>query len=88
MEEHNFKEWFFSMFLPHVADLLDAAPVLLILDGHSSHMCLNMLQTAREKNVIIYCLPPHTTHIFTTQEALDFNSSRTKASRVDKDKFP
>ncbi|XP_072381743.1 uncharacterized protein [Diabrotica undecimpunctata] len=37
-------------------------PVLLILDGHSSHTkSLELLHLARENNVILLCFPPHTT---------------------------
>lgn len=38
-------------------------PVLLILDGHSSHAkSLALIELARTKNVILLCFPPHTTH--------------------------
>jgi len=37
-------------------------PLLLLLDGHSSHFELSSIEMAREKGVIILCLPPHTTH--------------------------
>jgi len=37
-------------------------PLLLLLDGHSSHFELSSIEMAREKGIIILCLPPHTTH--------------------------
>ena len=37
-------------------------PLLLLLDGHSSHYVLETLKFAMEKDIIIFCLPPHTTH--------------------------
>ena len=38
-------------------------PVLLILDGHSSHTRnLNVIKKARDSNVIIISLPSHYTH--------------------------
>jgi len=37
-------------------------PLLLLLDGHSSHFELSSIELAREKGVTILCLPPHTTH--------------------------
>ncbi|KAJ4425442.1 hypothetical protein ANN_28057, partial [Periplaneta americana] len=37
-------------------------PVLLILDGHSSHKELNVILYARNSNVHMLSLPPHTTH--------------------------
>jgi hypothetical protein len=35
---------------------------LLILDGHASHCTLNLILYARRHDIIILCLPPHTTH--------------------------
>lgn len=38
-------------------------PVLLLLDGHASHAkSIELINIARENNVIILCFPPHTTH--------------------------
>ncbi|KAJ4442421.1 hypothetical protein ANN_04007 [Periplaneta americana] len=37
-------------------------PVLLILDGHSSHKELTVISCARESNVHMISTPPHTTH--------------------------
>lgn len=38
-------------------------PVLLLLDGHNSHTkSLELINVARENNVIILTFPPHTTH--------------------------
>lgn len=39
------------------------SPVLLILDGHSTHTKnLQLLETARDNGVVLLCLPPHTSH--------------------------
>ena len=37
-------------------------PVLLLLDGHSTHYTPEALQEAQKAEVIIMCLPPNTTH--------------------------
>jgi len=37
-------------------------PLLLLLDGHSSHFELGTIELAKEKDAVIFCLPPHTTH--------------------------
>uniref|UniRef100_A0A1X7VK64 DDE-1 domain-containing protein n=1 Tax=Amphimedon queenslandica TaxID=400682 RepID=A0A1X7VK64_AMPQE len=37
-------------------------PLLLILDGHSSHFNPATLKRAAEEKVILFCLPPNTTH--------------------------
>ncbi|KAF8805525.1 CENP-B protein, partial [Phlegmacium glaucopus] len=31
-------------------------------DGHGSHTTLNWITLAQANNIILYCLPPHTTH--------------------------
>ena len=38
-------------------------PVLLLLDGHSSHFSLEAIKFAAENEFILFCLPPHTTHV-------------------------
>ena len=31
------------------------------VDGHQSHISLQLVKTAKEKGIHLYCLPPHTT---------------------------
>lgn len=38
-------------------------PVLLIQDGHSSHMSIELIEKARANDIHLLCLPAHTTHI-------------------------
>ena len=38
-------------------------PLLLLLNGHSSHYELAVVRMAAEQGVVMFCLPPHTTHI-------------------------
>ena len=37
-------------------------PLLLLLDGHSTHYQPEVIRLARQNGVIMLCLPPHTTH--------------------------
>ena len=55
-----FSDWFFNHFLIYAPS---SRPLLLILDGHSSHYCPNVIRTASEHQVIIFALPPNTTHL-------------------------
>jgi len=56
-----FMEWFEHIFSITKSSALD--PVLLIVDGHTSHTRnLHLIVKARECHVIIMCLPPHSTH--------------------------
>ena len=37
-------------------------PVVLLVDGHGSHIDLEVSKLARENKILLYCLPPHCTH--------------------------
>ena len=54
-----FDLWFVHHFLPHAPA---ARPLLLLLDGHSSHYNPSVISKAAEEKVIIFCLPPHSSH--------------------------
>ena len=55
-----FQHWFEEHFLKY---LPKARPVLLLLDGHSSHYSPVTIKIAAENQVILFALPPHTTHV-------------------------
>ena len=56
-------EELFMFWLKHfLNNAVPARPLLLLLDGHSSHFKLSSIQLAEKEGVIILCLPPHTTH--------------------------
>ena len=63
MEGANFKQWVEKMFLPAVKHLTSKNPVLLIFDGHHSHISFELIELARKNNIHLLCLPPHTTHL-------------------------
>ena len=46
-----------------VESIPPARPVLLILDGHSSHISIEVIEFARSNDVHMLCIPAHTTHI-------------------------
>ena len=60
MTSDLFYYWFQCHFLEYIPP---ARPVLLLLDGHSSHYCPETIKLAAESKVIVFALPPHTTHI-------------------------
>ena len=63
MEADYFIEWFLKLFAPSVNHLLSTGPVALSIDGHQSHLSLQLIRIAKEKGIHLYCLPPHTTDI-------------------------
>ena len=59
IDQDLFDQWFdhFLCYAP------SARPLLLMLDGHSSHYCPNTIHRASENEVILLALPPNTTHL-------------------------
>ena len=55
----------FSYFLTEhlIQNAVPHRPLLLLLDGHSTHFEPKSLQVAKDSNIVIFCLPPHTTHV-------------------------
>ena len=51
--------WLRELFLKNIPPI---RPVLLLLDGHSTHYTPEALREAQKEGVIILCLPPNTTH--------------------------
>ncbi len=52
-------EWFAQHFLLYAPPV---CPLLLLMDGHSSHFGPAFIETAVANDVIVFCLPPNTTH--------------------------
>ena len=55
-----FEEWFEDHFLKFAPA---QRPLLLLLDGHSSHYQPAVVRKAAASGVILFCLPPHVTHL-------------------------
>ncbi len=60
MEKQQFLEWFEEVFIKSTRHL--KGPVILFLDGHLSHISLDVINKAIQFNIHIICLPPHSSH--------------------------
>ena len=60
MDMELFHMWFKRHFLRYCPS---ARPVLLLMDGHSSHYSIDTIKLAAEDDVIVFVLPPNTTHM-------------------------
>ena len=40
-----------------------ADPILVLYDGHQSHIAINLIEWACDNNIILFVLPPHYSHI-------------------------
>ena len=72
MEQRTFLDWFKRSFLPKA--VRQAGPKLLIFDGHSSHISVELVQEARANNVHLLCLPAHTTHLLQPLDVAVFST--------------
>lgn len=57
-------EWFQCSFIPQATaqNNITGKHILLIMDGHGSHETSAMWELALQHNIILFSLPPHTTH--------------------------
>jgi len=54
---------FFQWFEFFLANIPPTRPMLLIMDGHGSHISIELIELARSKDIYLLCLPSHTTHV-------------------------
>lgn len=54
-----FQSWLTEYFLEYA---VSKRPLFLLLDGHSTHYQPDLIRYARINDVVMLCLPPHTTH--------------------------
>ncbi len=60
IDKELFSDWFFCHFLAFAPPI---RPLLLLMDGHSTHYCPDVIKEATEQKVIVFVLPPNTTHL-------------------------
>ena len=56
------QQWMETVFDPQTQGIADGHTQLLIVDGHSSHFTYELLSYATAHDIVVICLPPHTTH--------------------------
>ena len=73
MDSSIFLEWF-KKFL----NIVKERPLLLILDGHASHLSGKLINEARENQVILLKLPAHTTDVLQPLDVACFGPMKRK----------
>ncbi|XP_064090903.1 uncharacterized protein LOC135204676 isoform X2 [Macrobrachium nipponense] len=58
-----FHDWLGNIFETELVEKNIRRPVLLILDGFLSHLNLETLRFARDKKILMYHLPPYSSHV-------------------------
>ena len=58
METETFAAWF-----SYFADFVKERPLLLLFDGHLTHISISVIKKALDENIIIVKFPPHVTDV-------------------------
>ena len=75
IDQDLFHFWLTEHFLTHA---VASRPLLLLLDGHSSHFKPDTIRFAKEHGIVVFCLPPHTTHECQSLDCSLFGPLKTK----------
>ena len=81
MDSELFVKWFTKLFIPHARPTPERS-VLLLVDGHSSHCSPDLIHIARENNVILLALAPHTTHLCQPLDVAVYRSFKIHLSKL------
>ena len=55
---------------------------LLIVDGHESHISIEFQDLCKEKNIILLCMPPHSSHLLQPLDVACFSPLKRKYGDV------
>jgi len=73
---------FFQWFEFFLANIPPTRPMLLIMDGHGSHISIELIELARSKDIYLLCLPSHTTHVLQPLDVGVFKSFKSNFSKA------
>ena len=69
-------------FKKHLVAREEGEKVLLLFDGHRSHICPEVRRWARENDIILFLLPPHTSHKLQPLDVSCFGPLKNKYKQV------
>ena len=78
INKDHYLDWF-QFFLQNVPP---TRPVLLLQDGHSSHISIELIELARQNDVHLLCFTAHTTHILQPLDVGVFKSFKANFSKA------
>ena len=55
--------WISTVFIPSLPPKDERQFIMLLVDGHSSHKEFRTSKFCRQENIILFSLPPHTSHV-------------------------
>jgi len=75
-------ELFVSWFAFFLKSIPPTCNILLVQDGHSSHVSIELIEMARENGVCLLCLPAHTSHILQPLDVGVFKSFKSSFNKA------
>ena len=78
VDSELFYLWMQKVFLKYA---VPERPLVLIVDGYKSHLTMELIDLCRENQVILLCLPPHTTHALQPLDVSVFKSLKAHFAR-------
>ena len=82
MFRSSVNEMYLEWFQFFIANIPSARPVLLIEDGHASHITIDVIQLAHKNDIHLLCLPVHTSHILQPLDIGVFESFKANYSKA------
>jgi hypothetical protein len=52
--------------------------ILILCDGHRSHISVDLVEWAKQQNIVLFVLPPHTSHILQPMDVECFGPMQLK----------
>ena len=60
IDQELYNNWLEKIFIPNIPSY---RPVILLLDGYKSHYTPEAISLAANQDIILFCIPPNTTHM-------------------------
>ena len=60
IDKNLYLKWFTELFLTSIPA---ERPILLLVDGHKAHVTQEVIESAAENQVLVFCLPAHSSHL-------------------------
>ena len=60
IDKDLYLKWFTELFLTSIPA---ERPILLLVDGHKAHVTQEVIESAAENQVLVFCLPAHSSHL-------------------------
>ena len=57
-----FRDYLQNNFIKY-APAHDVNPIVLLMEGHNTHISVSLLEWAKSTNIVIFILPAHTSHL-------------------------